>query len=126
VLEEPETIMRKFKRAVTDSDDPPRIVRAEDKPGVTNLIEILAALQRKSSEEIEAQFADARGYGDLKTAVGEAVVAELAPVRERYEAIRGDEAVIEQALADGAEKARALAAPTLSDVRDAMGVGPPR
>ncbi len=126
VLDDPEAIMRKFKRAVTDSDDPPRLVRADDKPGVTNLIEILAALRGVEPDEIEARFADARGYGDLKVAVGEAVVAELAPVRERYEQIRGGEAELERILAAGAEKARAIAAQTLADVRNAMGVGPPR
>ncbi|MGH2840151.1 MAG: tryptophan--tRNA ligase [Solirubrobacteraceae bacterium] len=126
VLDDEETIMRKFKRAVTDSDDPPRIGRGEDKPGVTNLIEILAVLHGVTPEEIEARFADARGYGDLKAAVGEAVAVELAPVRERYEQIRGDEAALERVLAEGAEKARVIATRTLSDVRDAMGVGPPR
>lgn len=126
VLDEPDTIMRKFKRAVTDSDDPPRIVRADDKPGVTNLIEILAVFEGVTPDAIEQQFAEARGYGDLKTAVGEAVVAELAPVQKRYEEIRGDEAALERILADGAEKARAIATQTLADVRDAMGVGPPR
>jgi tryptophanyl-tRNA synthetase len=126
VLDEPDVVMRKFKRAVTDSDDPPRIACAEDKPGVTNLIEILAVLRGASTEAIESQLADARGYGDLKLAVGEAVAAELAPVRERYEEIRGDEAALEQILADGAGKARAIASGTLADVREAMGVGPPR
>jgi tryptophanyl-tRNA synthetase len=126
VLDEPQAIMRKLKRAVTDSDDPPRIARGPDKPGVTNLIEILAVLRGASSQEIEEQFAQARGYGDLKAAVGEAVAAELAPVRERYEEIRGDEAALERMLAAGADKARAIAAQTLADVRDAMGVGPPR
>jgi len=126
VLDEPEAIMRKFKRAVTDSDDPPRIVSGDEKPGVTNLVQILAVLRGATPEDIEAQFAAARGYGDLKAAVGEAVVAELGSVRERYEQIRGDEAALERILVAGAEKARALAAPTLADVRDAMGVGHPR
>ncbi|MDX6692170.1 MAG: tryptophanyl-tRNA synthetase [Solirubrobacteraceae bacterium] len=126
VLDDPDTIKRKFKRAVTDSDDPPRIVRDPDKPGVTNLIEILAVTRGVSPAQIEADMADARGYGDLKTAVGEAVAAELAPVRERYEQIRGDEGALERILEAGAEKARAISSETLADVRDAMGVGPPR
>jgi len=126
VLDEPEAILRKFKRAVTDSDDPPQIRCGEGKAGVTNLIEILAALRGEASEAIEQQFADARGYGDLKVAVGEAVAAELRPVRERYNEIRGDEAALERALESGAEKARAIAVRTLADVREAMGVGPPR
>jgi len=126
VLDEPEAILRKFKRAVTDSDDPPQIRCGEGKAGVTNLIEILAALRGEASDAIEQQFADARGYGDLKVAVGEAVAAELGPVRERYHEIRGDEAALERALESGAEKARAIAVRTLADVREAMGVGPPR
>ena len=69
-------------------------------------------------------MADARGYGDLKTATAEAVVEWLAPVRERYEELRGDEAALEEILAAGAEKARGMAQETLADVRSAMGVGP--
>jgi tryptophanyl-tRNA synthetase len=71
-------------------------------------------------------MASARGYGDLKTAVGEAVVAELAPLQERYHALRADEQALEDVLAAGAAKARAIASGTLADVRDAMGVGPQR
>ena len=122
VLEEPAAIMRKFKRAVTDSGT--EIVRGEDKPGVTNLIEILAAVRGVSPETVEAELADARGYGDLKVAVAEAVTAELAPVQERYRAIRDDAGALEELLAAGAEKARAIASATLADVRAAMGVGP--
>ena len=116
--------MRKFKRAVTDSGT--EIRRAPDKPGVSNLIEILAVARGTSPEEVEASLADARGYGDLKAAVAEAVVDWLAPVRARYAELRPDEAALEAILADGAEKARAMAAETLSDVRWVMGVGPAR
>ena len=123
VLDEPSAVMKKFKRAVTDSGSEVR--RGPDKPGVTNLIEVLAAVRGTTSEAVEAEFADAR-YGDLKTAVGEAVVAFLAPVRERYAELRPDEAELERVLAAGAEKARAMAAETLADVREAMAVGPPR
>ena len=126
LLDEPDIIRRKFKRAVTDSDDPPVLRRGDDKPGVTNLIDILAAVRGVPSGEVEQEMASARGYGDLKTAVGEAVVAELAPLQERYRAIRADERALEDALAAGAAKARAIAADTLADVREAMGVGPPR
>ncbi len=126
VLDDAETIMKKFKRAVTDSDDPPTIRRGDDKPGVTNLIEILAAVRGTTSDAVEAEMVSARGYGDLKTAVGEAVAAELAPLQERYVALREDPTALEAVLAGGAGKARAIAARTLADVRDAMGVGPPR
>jgi tryptophanyl-tRNA synthetase len=126
LLDEPDVIRRKFKRAVTDSDDPPVLRRGEGKPGVTNLIDILAAVRGVPSGTVEQEMASARGYGDLKTAVGEAVVAELAPLQERYHAIRADERALEDALAAGAAKARAIASGTLADVREAMGVGPPR
>ena len=120
VLDEPDAILKKFKRAVTDSGT--EIVRAEDKPGVSGLIEILAAVRGTSAEAIEQEFADSR-YGDFKVAVGEAVVDYLAPVRERYAALRADPARLEEILALGAGRARALAAETLADVRGRMGVG---
>jgi tryptophanyl-tRNA synthetase len=122
VLDEPDVVRRKFRRAVTDSGSD--IVRAPDKPGVTNLIEIQAVARGVTPEQVEADMADARGYGDLKTATAEAVVEWLAPVRERYEELRGDEAALEEILAAGAEKARGMAQETLADVRAAMGVGP--
>ncbi len=122
VLDDPAAILRKFKRAVTDSGM--EIVRGADKPGITNLIDILAAVRGCSQESVEAEMASARGYGDLKVAVAEAVTAELAPVQERYRAIREDTGALEDMLAAGAEKARAIASSTLADVRRAMGVGP--
>jgi tryptophanyl-tRNA synthetase len=123
VLDEPDAIVKKFKRAVTDSGS--EIVRAPDKPGVTNLLDIYAAVRRRSPEQAEADFADARGYGDLKTAVAEAVVEHLRPVRERYAQLRADEAALEEVLALGAGKAREIAAATVADVRARMGVGAP-
>ncbi len=77
-------------------------------------------------EAVEADLAGARGYGDLKAAVAEAVVAMLAPVRARYLELRSDEAALEAVLAQGAARARELAAATLLDVRECMGVGAPR
>jgi tryptophanyl-tRNA synthetase len=126
VLDDPATIRKKFKRAVTDSDDPPVLRRGDDKPGVTNLIDILASVRGVSQETVEAELAGARGYGDQKVAVGDAVVEALAPLQERYHAIRADEKALENVLAAGADKARAIASQTLADVREAMGVGPPR
>jgi tryptophanyl-tRNA synthetase len=123
VLDEPDAIRKKFKRAVTDSGTD--IVRADDKPGISNLIEILAVVRGASPEEVERAFADSR-YGDFKVAVGDEVAEWLTPVRERYEELRGDEAGLEATLAAGAEKARALAAETLADVREVMGVAKPR
>lgn len=124
VLDEPAVVTKKFKRAVTDSEDPPTIRRAAEKPGITNLIEILAAVRGVLPEDVEREFGGAR-YGDFKVAVAEEAAAWLAPVRERYAELRADEDALEATLAEGAEKARAIAAETLRDVRRAMGVGPP-
>jgi tryptophanyl-tRNA synthetase len=126
LLDEPDVIRRKFKRAVTDSHDPPLLRRGDDKPGVTNLIDVLAAVRGVAPELVEEELQRARGYGDLKVAVGEAVVAELAPMQARYQEIRGDEVALEAILSAGADKARVVASSTLADVRDAMGIGPHR
>jgi tryptophanyl-tRNA synthetase len=123
VLDEPDAIIRKFKRAVTDSGTD--IVRAPDKPGISNLIELLAVVRGTSAEAVEREFAGSR-YGDFKVAVAEAVVDYLAPVRERYHELRGDEAELERILAAGADRARAMAAETLVDVRERMGVAAAR
>ena len=123
VLDEPAIVERKIKRAVTDSGTD--ISRAPDKPGVTNLIDILAVARGTSPEAVEEEMRAARGYGDLKTATARAVVEMLAPVRERYAELRGDEQRLEAILAEGAEKARAMASETLGDVRAAMGYAPP-
>jgi tryptophanyl-tRNA synthetase len=120
VLDEPDAILKKFRSAVTDSGS--EIRQAPEKPGVANLVEILAAVRHLAPAEIEAEFQGA-GYGAFKTAVAEAVVEYLAPVRERYRELRPDEAALEEALARGAEKARAICEPTLADVRQAMGFG---
>jgi tryptophanyl-tRNA synthetase len=120
VLDEPAAILKKFRSAVTDSGS--EVVRGPDKPGIGNLIEILAAVRGVGMEEIEREFSDVR-YGDFKTAVAEAVAAYLAPVRERYQELRDDEAQLERVFAAGADKARAIAAGTVADVRAAMGFG---
>ena len=121
VLDEPGAIRKKLGSAVTDSGR--EVVRAPDKPGISNLIDVLAVARGVEPAAVEAEFEGA-GYGDFKKAVGEAVVELLAPVRERYAELRPDEAALEQALAAGAEKARALAAPTVAEVRERMGIGP--
>ena len=122
VLDDPDVVRRKFRRAVTDSGT--EIVRRDDKAGISNLIEIAAVARDTTPEAIEQEFADSR-YGDFKSAVAEAVVDYLAPVRERYDAIRADEAELERVLAVGADKARAIASGVVADVRRVMGVGPP-
>lgn len=128
VLDEGKPLEKKFKRAVTDSDTGPEAIRyaPKEKPGVSNLLEILAACRRISIDEAVASMADARGYGDLKVATLAAVDEELAPLRERYAELRPDIAALEEVLARGAARASELAAETLADVREAMGVGIPR
>jgi tryptophanyl-tRNA synthetase len=123
VLDEPEAIRKKFGSAVTDSSREVR--RGEDKAGITNLVDILAVARGVGPEEVEREFAGA-GYGDFKRAVAEGVVELLTPVQERYAELRPDEAALEAALAAGAEKARAIAAPVVADVRDRMGIGSSR
>jgi tryptophanyl-tRNA synthetase len=120
VLDEPATIRKKFGSAVTDSGR--EIVRAADKPGVTNLIDIFSVAGERDGAEIEREF-EGSGYGDFKKAVADAVVAYLEPVQERYAELRGDEAELDRVLDLGAEKARALASPVLADIRERMGIG---
>ena len=123
VLDEPAAITKKFRSAVTDSGS--EVVRSPEKRGVTNLIEVLAAVQARSQAEIEHEF-DGAGYGQFKQAVADAVVEYLAPVRTRYQELRAEESELEATLAEGAHKAREIASETLRDVRQAMGVGPVR
>jgi tryptophanyl-tRNA synthetase len=121
VLDQPDDIRRKFKRAVADSGRD--IVRADDKPGIANMIEIMAVARDVAPEQIESEFAGS-GYGDFKAAVAEAVIEWLMPVRERYDELRADADELEGILEAGADKARAIARGTLAEVREVMGVGP--
>jgi tryptophanyl-tRNA synthetase len=119
--DEPDAIRRKLRRAQTDSGS--EVARGEGKAGIANLIEILSVVREVAPEQVEREFASG-GYGAFKQAVGEAVVELLAPVRERYGELRGDERGLEATLRAGAERARAIATDTMADVRQAMGVGP--
>jgi tryptophanyl-tRNA synthetase len=123
VLDEPDVIAKKVRSSVTDSGSEVR--RGPDKPGISNLIDILAAVRGIDPGAVEDDF-DGAGYGAFKQAVADAVVAFLTPVRERYHELRADEAELERILEVGAGKARAIAADTVDDVRRAMGVGPVR
>ena len=120
VLDEPDEIRRKFKSAVTDSGR--EIVRADDKPGITNLVEIMAALRDIEPDVVEQEYGEATGYAQFKQDVGEVVVEGLAPIRERYPALRSDPGSLEETLAKGAAKARDIAGQTLSLARDRMGI----
>lgn len=123
ILDEPDVVEKKVRSAVTDSGTEVR--RGPDKAGIGNLIEVLSVVRDVSPEEVEHEF-DGSGYGDFKAAVADAVVGYLAPVRERYAQLREDPGALEETLAQGAEKAREIASATLADVREQMGVGPPR
>ncbi len=109
ILDGRDDIIRKFKRAVTDSGSEIRI--AEDKPGISNLITIYSAVTGKTAAEVEREF-DGRGYGEFKLAVGEAVADELAPVKQRHDEIIGDKKTLERLYKAGAEKAESVARKT--------------
>ncbi len=113
-----DTIIRKCKRAVTDSEACVRY--AEGKDGINNLMEMYAAVTAKSFEEIEKEF-DGRGYGDFKLAVGEAVAAELAPIQERFDALMKDKAYLEDMMNKGAQFASRVASRTLTKAKKKMG-----
>jgi tryptophanyl-tRNA synthetase len=119
--DEPEAIVKKIKRAQTDSGTD--IVRAPDKLGITNLIDIYSVARGVSPEEVESEF-EGQGYGAFKQAVGEATAELLAPVRERYVELRRDEEGLERTLQEGARRARDIALPTMAEVHEVMGLGP--
>ena len=118
LLDDPDTLRRKFKSAVTDSGR--EIRRGDDKPGISNLIDILAVATGKTPGQIEVEYEHA-GYGQFKADVGEAVAELLRPVRERYAELRGDPAELLRLLALGAGKAAAASAPTLARMYERMG-----
>jgi len=121
LLDDDKTIEKKVKSAVTDSGSEVR--RGPGKEGISNLIEILAVVTERSPEEVEREFESA-GYGRFKSAVADALVDYIAPVRERYTELRPDESRLEAVLEEGADRARSIAAETMEDVRAKMGIGP--
>jgi len=121
LLDEPAAILKKFKRAVTDSDGEVRFDRAE-KPGVSNLIEILAACTGRTPQKVAAEYTQ---YGPLKADAGEAVVEILSPIQHRYHELMGDKAELSRLLRTGAEKARAVASATLERTYNNIGLLPP-
>jgi tryptophanyl-tRNA synthetase len=118
LLDPPDVIRRKLRSAVTDSGKD--VVRSPEKPGVTNLIEILSVATGDAPEAIEARY-DGQGYGAFKEEVGEAVVALLDPIQARFRELRADEAELRRMLALGADKARVSSAPTLAAMYERMG-----
>lgn len=119
LLDPRDVVIRKFKKAVTDSE---AVVRyADGKDGINNLMNIYSAITGKTFAEIEREF-DGKGYGDFKLAVGETVADLLAPIQERFNTIRSDKAEMERIYRDGAEKARYIANKTLRKVYKKVGL----
>ena len=123
VLDEPKAITKKVKSAVTDAGR--EVVAGDDKPGVTNLLTILSVATGKAIPELEAAYAG-KGYGDFKADVAEAVVEMFAPFRDRYAALMADPSYLDEVLAQGAERAGAVARATMATVRDRVGLLAPR
>lgn len=121
LLEDPKAVVKKIKRAVTDSDEPP-VVKYDvvNKAGVSNLLDIMAGVTGQSISELEAHFAD-KMYGHLKGEVADAVSGMLSELQARYHHFRDDEALLQQVMRDGAEKASIIANKTLRQVYDAIG-----
>ena len=115
-----DTIIRKFKRAVTDSLAHVRF-DPENQPGISNLIEIYGSVSKKTYEEVEAEF-EGKGYGDFKMAVGEAVADELAPLQQKYESLLKDKAYIDDCIRKNDEKARYVSGRTLRKVKKKVGL----
>ncbi len=113
-----DVMLRKFKRAVTDSDA--RVYRSDDKPGVSNLMSIYGIVTGKDDAAIEKEF-DGKGYGDFKVAVAESVIDTMRPIQERYQTILDDKGELERVLANGAEKAQHQAARMLNKVYRKVG-----
>lgn len=118
LMDDPDTVMRKFKRAVTDSEGCVRY--CEEQPGIRNLMDIYGACTGKSPAEIEREF-DGRGYGDFKMAVGESVVAVLKPLQERFAELEKDKEYLDGIIKDNAEKAEYYALKTLRKVQKKVG-----
>lgn len=121
LLEDPKSVEKKIKRAMTDGDEPP-VVRydVQNKPGVSNLLDILASVTGKAIPELEAEF-EGKMYGHLKGAVAEEVSAMLSQLQERYHHFRNNEALLEKIYREGAEKARVRAKATLAEVYKVVG-----
>lgn len=118
LMDDPDTIMRKFKRAITDSEA--QVIYRDEQPGIKNLIDIYSACTGKTHEEVEKEF-DGKGYGDFKLAVGESVVSVLKPVQDRFYELEKDKAYIDSVIKENAEKANYYAQKTLRKVQKKVG-----
>ncbi len=127
LLDDPKEIERSIKRAVTDSGNEIAFSDAPEKAGVNNLLGIYKVITQKSQAAVEADFADARGYGDLKSRVADVVIKELDPIRKEYEKFMDDPAELDRMLAKGAERAAAVATPKMDELKRCVGfMLPPR
>ncbi len=117
--DDPDTIIRKFKRAVTDSDN--RIIASPEKPGITNLLSIYCAFTGKTLEQAELEF-EGKGYGDFKVAVGEAVAEKIEPIRQEKNKLLTDKGYIDEVLKNGAERAERIAYKTINKVYKKVGL----
>ena len=117
--DDPDTIIRKFKRAVTDSDN--RIIASPEKPGITNLLSIYCAFTDKTLEQAESEF-EGKGYGDFKIAVGQAVADKIEPIRQEKNRLLTDKAYIDEVLKNGAERAERIAYKTINKVYKKVGL----
>ncbi len=120
IEDEPEVIMKKFKKAVTDSENRIKF-DSEKKPGVSNLMQIYSAITDKNMQEIEEEF-EGKGYGDFKVAVANSVIDNLKPVQEKYKEILQNKDYLKEIYTKGAESARKLASKTLEDVKNKIGI----
>jgi tryptophanyl-tRNA synthetase len=118
LLEDPKALAKKIRSAVTDTGR--EIVASEDKPGVTNLLSIMSALTGREVADLEKEY-DGKGYGDFKKDVAEAVLAEVQPIQLRFRELLDEPGYLDGVLADGADRAEAVAAPTLARVYDRLG-----
>jgi tryptophanyl-tRNA synthetase len=117
LIDEPKEILRSFKKAVTDSGNEIVFSDDQEKAGVNNLLGIYKAVTEKSEAEVLADFADARGYGDLKVGVAEAVIETLKPIQMRYNELMADPAELDRIMKKGADQARAVSTPKLAEMK---------
>ena len=122
ILDKPEIIRKKMRRAVTDCDNTV-VFDPENKPGIANLMSIMSALTGKTMDEITAEY-DGQGYGKFKDAVADSVIATLEPIQKRYDEISADKAYLQEVLTSGAERAEAIAYRTMLKIRKKIGYAP--
>ncbi len=120
IEDEPEVIIKKFKKAVTDSENKIKF-DPENKPGVSNLMQIYSAITGKNMEEIETEF-EGKGYGDFKMTIANSVVDRLKPIQDKYKEILNNSEYLEKIYTEGAEKAKEVASKTLKDVKNKIGI----